>query len=94
MKIRESNTSGFPRFNIWRMLLEVIPIGGDWAQKKQSLEESRKRWLVMKEEAKTGVKSTAVKEVQLPKNPLMKAMVKTEKKEIVPQPLFRTQIAF
>ncbi len=28
--IRECRTQGFPRFNIWRMILEVIPIKGTW----------------------------------------------------------------
>jgi hypothetical protein len=37
----------------------------------------------VKEEARTSIKPSVVKEVVLPKNPLMKVMVKTEKKEVV-----------
>jgi hypothetical protein len=60
-RIRSAKTDGLPRFNIWRMLLEVIPITGNWQQKQQQLQSGRQRWLTLKEEAKTGVKSSPIK---------------------------------
>jgi hypothetical protein len=47
--IREATTHGLPRFNVWRMLLELIPINGSWDDKKNALENSRKRWTTVKE---------------------------------------------
>jgi len=63
------------------MLLEVIPIHGNVEEKRGQLESQRKKWLILKEEAKNGVKPI-IKEnpqaqVQVSKNPLMKNVIKT-----------------
>ena len=39
--IRAAQCDGLPRFNVWRMLLEVIPIQGDWAEKERALSTAR-----------------------------------------------------
>ena len=83
--IKAAQCEGLPRFNVWRMLLEVIPINGSWDDKKTALEASRKRWAVLKEQAQSGPIKPVVKEAPVvPKNPLMKAMAKkVEQKEEV-----------
>ena len=67
------------------MLLEVMPIQGDWEQKKNALLTGRERWNKVKEEARTGiVNPSPTKEVvNVPKNPLMKMAAKPVKKEVV-----------
>lgn len=35
--IREADSQGLPRFNVWRMLLELMPIAGSWEEKRAAL---------------------------------------------------------
>jgi hypothetical protein len=55
-----------------------LPISGNWNDKVEAIESSRKRWVKLSEEAKGSFKSPLMKESSPPiaKNPLMKAAVK------------------
>ena len=36
-RIKTCDTQGIPRFSLWRILLDVIPVDGDWEAKKEAL---------------------------------------------------------
>lgn len=63
------------------MLLKIMPFEGSWEDKRQALESSRNRWATVRDEARNGPKMPLVKEAPvMPKNPLMKNIMKPEKK--------------
>jgi hypothetical protein len=63
------------------MLLKIMPFEGEWQDKRLALEGSRKRWATVRDEARNGPKIPQAKEAPvMPKNPLMKNIVKPEKK--------------
>jgi hypothetical protein len=47
--IRTSRTVGMSRFNVWRLLLNLIPFEGTWNDKVTQLEQTRKRWISVKD---------------------------------------------
>ena len=53
--IKTAHCDGLPRFNVWRMLLEVMPIEGSWEDKKRTLEDSRKKYAAVKDQAQNGL---------------------------------------
>lgn len=79
--IKTCKTDNIARFNVWRIFLEVIPTQGTWEDTVLQIDCTRKRFLELKEEARTGIKQGFLpKEAQVSKNPLMKVVAKPEKR--------------
>lgn len=70
--IREASAQGLPRFNVCRMLFDLLPIDGSWEEKRAALEASRQRWAALKEAGRGGAGKSPLAKDPLPKNPLMK----------------------